>query len=204
LALGANLGKNKDTPLEHAADDYLALVKTFAPLADYLAINVSSPNTEGLRRLQTRQALHDLLAPLQTERRAQETALGRRVPLLVKLAPDLDDEALDDALDVLLALEVDGVIAANTTLARSGLHSLLGEQVGGLSGAPLGSRSLQMVQAIHARAGSALPIIAVGGIMNAGDAQRALDAGAALVQVYTGMVYAGPGLVQSILYNAVK
>lgn len=199
LVLGANLGKNKATPLERAAEDYLALVKTFAPLADYLAINVSSPNTEGLRRLQGRQALRALLAPLLAERQNQEIALAKRVPLLVKLAPDLDDGELDDALDVLLELGVDGVIATNTTIQRSGLRSPLSAQPGGLSGAPLAARSLQMVQLIHAHTGGRLPIVAAGGIMDVAGARRALDAGASLVQVYTGLVYAGPGLVRSIV-----
>jgi dihydroorotate dehydrogenase len=199
LVLGVNLGKNKDTPLEEAAQDYMALMGVFTPLADYLAINVSSPNTVGLRRLQGRQALEALVAALGGERRALEARLDRKPPLLVKLAPDLTDEELDDALDVLLRGEVDGVIAANTTLSRQGLASRLAGEAGGLSGAPLRFRSLQMLAQIQRRTRGKLPVISVGGIMSPEDARARLDAGAALVQVYTGLVYAGPGLVRRIV-----
>ncbi|MEW5869641.1 MAG: quinone-dependent dihydroorotate dehydrogenase [Chloroflexota bacterium] len=197
--LGVNIGKNKDTPLEEAAQDYLALMEVFSPLADYLAVNVSSPNTVGLRRLQARQALEDLLRPL-VQRKQEFLAQGRRTaPLLVKLAPDLSDQELDDALDALVSAGVDGVIATNTTLSREGLVSPLSKETGGLSGAPLRERSTQMVRAISARAGNKLPVIGVGGVMCAADALEKLEAGAVLVQVYTGLVYAGPGLVRSIL-----
>jgi dihydroorotate dehydrogenase len=196
LILGVNLGKNKDTPLEIAAQDYLALMDIFAPLADYLAINVSSPNTVGLRRLQARDALAELLGHLL--KRRVEMDLKKRLPLLVKLAPDLDQGELDDALDVLLSSSVDGVIAANTTISREALDSQLAGESGGLSGAPLGGRSTNMIRQIYLRTGGKLPIIGVGGVMNAADAQAKLDAGAILVQVYTGLVYAGPGLVREI------
>ena len=199
LILGVNLGKNKDTPLEEAAGDYLALMKIFAPLGDYLAINVSSPNTIGLRRLQARQELESLLNELNRERQTQEARLGRRVPLLVKLAPDLSAEELADALDVLQQTGMDGVIATNTTIAREGIDGIHARETGGLSGAPLGERSTQMIRQIHRHTGGNLPIIGVGGVMNAEDARQKLDAGAILVQVYTGLVYAGPGLVKQIL-----
>ena len=199
LILGVNLGKNKDTPLEEAAGDYLALMKIFAPLGDYLAINVSSPNTIGLRRLQARQELESLLNELNRERQTQEARLGRRVPLLVKLAPDLSAEELADALDVLQQTGMDGVIATNTTIAREGIDGIHARETGGLSGAPLGQRSTQMIRQIHRHTGGNLPIIGVGGVMNAEDARQKLDAGAILVQVYTGLVYAGPGLVKQIL-----
>jgi dihydroorotate dehydrogenase len=199
LILGVNLGKNKDTPLEEAAGDYLALMKIFAPLGDYLAINVSSPNTVGLRRLQARQELESLLNELNRERQAQEARLGRRVPLLVKLAPDLSAEELADALDVLQQTGMDGVIATNTTITREGIDGIHARETGGLSGAPLGQRSTQMIRQIHRHTGGNLPIIGVGGVMNAEDARQKLDAGAILVQVYTGLVYAGPGLVKQIL-----
>ncbi|MBN1147587.1 MAG: quinone-dependent dihydroorotate dehydrogenase [Anaerolineales bacterium] len=198
LVLGVNLGKNKDTPFEDAARDYLALMDIFAPLADYLAINVSSPNTVGLRRLQARQALDDLLGQLSARRQEQQASLGRRTPLLVKLAPDLTEAELDDALDVILQAGMDGVIAANTTLDRDGLGSPLAGEAGGLSGAPLEKRSTQMVLQIYQRTGGKLPIVAVGGVMCAADARAKLDAGASLVQIYTGLVYAGPGLVGQI------
>ncbi len=199
LVIGVNLGKNKDTPLEMAVQDYLPLIQTFAPLADYLAINVSSPNTVGLRRLQARQSLNGLLLPLQAARREQESRLAKRVPLLVKLAPDLSDAELDDALDVVLNTGLDGVIAANTTVSRPGLTSQFAAESGGLSGAPLQSLSLRMVQAIQQRTQGKLPVIACGGIMNSADVRRFLDAGAKLAQIYTGLVYAGPALVKSIL-----
>jgi dihydroorotate dehydrogenase len=199
LVLGVNLGKNKDTPLESAAQDYLQLFPVFAPLADYLAINVSSPNTIGLRRLQAHQALDELLQAIMEARRKQAQQLRRPVPVLVKLAPDLSDEQLDDALQVLLDRNVDGVIATNTTLQRPGLDHPLADQVGGLSGAPLEAISTNQVSKISQRTDGSLPIIGVGGVMAPQDAQRKLDAGAALVQVYTGMVYAGPGLIRRIV-----
>jgi len=199
LILGINLGKNKDTPLEEAAGDYLELMKIFAPLGDYLAINVSSPNTIGLRRLQARRELESLLNELNRERQAQEARLGRRVPLLVKLAPDLSAEELADALDVLKQTGMDGVIATNTTIAREGIDDIHARETGGLSGAPLGQRTTQMIRQICHHTGENLPVIGVGGVMNAEDARQKLDAGAILVQVYTGLVYAGPGLVKQIL-----
>jgi dihydroorotate dehydrogenase len=229
LVLGVNIGKNKDTPLEEAARDYLSLLGTFAPLADYLAINVSSPNTVGLRRLQAREALQELLSALDAQRQQEVQRLGRPVPLLVKLAPDLSDAELDDALDAILATGMDGVIATNTTLGREGVPPRWVAEAGGLSGAPLRALSTEMVRKItvhtqgartestrtegartegartegartgSARTGSALPVIGVGGVASAQDAQEKLDAGACLVQVYTGLIYEGPGLVKRIL-----
>lgn len=199
LVLGANLGKNKDTPLEEAARDYLSLVETFLPLVDYLAINVSSPNTVGLRRLQARQALEALLTKINLSRQAGQDRLGRRVPVLVKLAPDLTDLELDDALEAILGTGMDGVIATNTTIRRDGVESSLAAEKGGLSGAPLRTRSTQMIAQICRRTDGKLPVIGVGGVMNASDAREKLEAGAALVQVYTGLIYEGPGSVQKIL-----
>jgi dihydroorotate dehydrogenase len=199
LVLGVNLGKNQDTPLEDAARDYLSLVQTFAPLADYLAINVSSPNTIGLRRLQGREALQSLLAALAAQRRQEADRLGRPVPMLVKLAPDLSDAELDDALDVVLGTGMDGIIATNTSLGREGLRSPLAAETGGLSGAPLAGLSTAMIRKIAARTGGRLPVIGVGGVASARDAREKLDAGACLVQIYTGLIYEGPGLVKKIL-----
>ncbi len=199
LVLGVNLGKNKDTPLEEAARDYLSLMQTFAPLADYLAINVSSPNTLGLRSLQARDNLGELLALLAEQRRAQMQQLGHPLPLLVKLAPDLTDEELDDALYAILSTGMDGVIATNTTTSREGLQTPLAREAGGLSGVPLRQRSTQMIRQIYTRTQGKLPIIGVGGVSNAEDVKEKLDAGAALVQLYTGLIYEGPGLVQKIL-----
>jgi len=199
LVLGVNIGKQKATPLEQAADDYEALIDVFAPLADYLAVNVSSPNTPGLRRLQERGFLEGLLARLVTRRDERARELGRRVPLLVKLAPDLDPAQLAAALEAILATGVDGVIATNTTLGREGLRSPLASEEGGLSGAALTALSTDVVRRIHEAVGDRLPIVAVGGIMGPDDARAKLDAGATLLQLYTGLVYAGPGLVKRIL-----
>ncbi len=204
LKLGVNIGKNKVTPLEEAAQDYLSLLKTFAPLADYLAVNISSPNTPGLRSLQSRKALEDLLKPLALERSVQVSQLRRPVPILVKLAPDLTDEELDDALDVIQDAGMDGVIVTNTTISRPPLHSPYAGETGGLSGQPLGSISLRMVKEVNRRTGGKLPIVASGGVMNAADAQARLDAGAELVQLYTGLIYEGPGLVRDILNSGLK
>lgn len=195
IILGVNIGKNKDTPNEEAAQDYLSLLHTFAPLADYLAVNVSSPNTVGLRRLQARDLLEDLLSQL----KAASAGLTQPRPILVKLAPDLDDAELDDALGAVLDSGADGIIATNTTIGRQNLRSGIKEENGGLSGAPLTSRSREMVSQIYRRTDGRLPIIGVGGIMNPNDAKAMMDAGASLVQVYTGLVYAGPGLVADIL-----
>jgi dihydroorotate dehydrogenase len=200
LVLGVNLGVNKDTPMEDATIDYLELLKIFAPLADYLVVNVSSPNTVGLRRLQARQHLEGLLGALAEERRAQVDKLERHLPLLVKLAPELDEKELDDALDAIIETGMDGVIATNTTVGREGVRgSPWASQAGGLSGAPLRSRSTQMVARIYHRTGGKLPIIGVGGVMRAEDAREKLETGASLVQLYTGLVYRGPGLVKEIL-----
>lgn len=193
--IGLNLGKNKDTPLDSAAEDYLALMRLFAPLADYLAINVSSPNTVGLRRLQGRDMLESLLGAVAQERQMSKV----KCPVLVKLAPDLSDEELDDALDVILRTGMDGVIATNTTLGREGLRSRHREESGGLSGRPLRVRSEAALARVVKRLEGRLPVVSVGGIMSPEDAKRRLEMGAALVQVYTGLVYAGPGLVNKIV-----
>ena len=192
FVLGVNLGKNKDTSLESAASDYLSLMHTFTPMADYLAINVSSPNTTGLRRLQARQALNELLMVLDRERH-------QNIPLLVKLAPDLSDAELDDALDVILCNNMDGVIATNTTISRGGIISPLVKEMGGLSGAPLRKLSTGLIDKIHKRTCGKLPIIGVGGVSCVTDLREKLEAGAVLVQVYTGLVYQGPGLVKTLV-----
>ncbi len=193
--IGVNLGKNKDTPLEAAAEDYVSLMRTFSPLADYLVVNVSSPNTVGLRRLQGREMLEGLLGALAAER----TRAGGCPPLLVKLAPDLTEEELDDALAAILEEGMDGVIVTNTTLGREGLQSPRRDEAGGLSGAPLRVRSEAALARVVKRLDGRLPVVSVGGIMGPEDAKRRLGMGAALVQVYTGLVYAGPGLVKDIL-----
>jgi dihydroorotate dehydrogenase len=197
--LGVNLGKNKDTPNEQAVLDYLSLLQNFAPMADYLAINVSSPNTAGLRSLQSRDALEGLLKNLDAQRKLEQTRWEKRLPLLVKLAPDLNDQELDEAVEVIIDTGMDGVIISNTTLARDGLRSLAREQSGGLSGKPLAGRSNAALTRVVKGVNGRIPVIGVGGIMNADDARRKLELGAALVQVYTGMIYTGPGLVKQIV-----
>lgn len=190
--IGINLGKGKETPLEKAAEDYCALLERVHARADYVAINLSSPNTPGLRQLQTRAYLEGLLQAMVNVR----NTLTPRVPLLVKLAPDLTESDLDEILAATTAQGIDGLIATNTTVSRAGLPAAAQTLAGGLSGAPLTQRSTEVIHYLARR--TALPIIGVGGIMSAADAQAKLDAGATLIQIYTGLVYAGPGLVKQI------
>jgi dihydroorotate dehydrogenase len=197
--IGVNLGKNKDTPLEEAAKDYVSLIRVFNSLADYLAINISSPNTIGLRRLQGRAMLESLLGAIAEERRRIVGTGSRSLPILVKLAPDLSDDELEDALGVILNTGMNGVIATNTTLEREELRSYHRNETGGLSGDPLRLRSETVLEKALKCLGGRIPVVSVGGIMSPEDAKRRLDMGAALVQVYTGLVYAGPGLVQKII-----
>lgn len=199
VMLGINLGKNKNTPNEEAVLDYLELLQRFAPHADYLAINISSPNTVGLRQLQGRAALEGLLTQLDLQRRMEEKLLEKRIPLLVKLAPDLTETELDEAIEVILATHMDGIIATNTTLARDGLRSRHQGEAGGLSGSPLRARSEAVLRQVVARVQGKIPIVSVGGIMDPEDAKRRLGLGAALIQLYTGLIYRGPGLVKRIL-----
>lgn len=197
--IGVNIGKNKATSLERAADDYVTLLDLFAPRADYLTINVSSPNTPGLRSLQTGAALAALLQPVAAARAAQVEQLARPVPVLVKLAPDLEDAELDAALEVILAARLDGVIIGNTTLRRSGLRSAHAQEAGGLSGRPLGELNMALLTRVVRRVEGGIPVIASGGVMTPADYRARLDAGATLVQLYTGLIYSGPGLVRACL-----
>jgi dihydroorotate dehydrogenase len=199
MRLGINLGKNKDTPNEEAVLDYLELLQCFAPYADYLAINISSPNTVGLRQLQGRAALEGLLTQLHAQRQFEEKKLAKRLPLLVKLAPDLSVRELDEAVDVILATHMDGVIVTNTTLGREGLWSKHRDESGGLSGSPLRLKSESVLSQVVKRVDGKIPIVSVGGIMNPEDAKRRLQMGATLIQIYTGLIYRGPGLVKEIL-----
>jgi dihydroorotate dehydrogenase len=199
MILGINLGKNKDTPNEQAVLDYLELLQRFAPDADYLAINISSPNTVGLRQLQGRAALEGLLTQLDIQRRMEEKALEKRIPLLVKLSPDLSEQELDEAVDVILNAHIDGIIVTNTTLEREGLRSKHRGETGGLSGSPLRLRSEAVLCQVVKRVEGKIPIVSVGGIMNPEDAKQRLDLGATLIQIYTGLIYQGPGLVKKIL-----
>lgn len=199
LVLGVNIGKNKNTQLEEAAVDYLYLLKLFNTKADYLTVNVSSPNTIGLRQLQERQDLDRLLKQLSIERDRIREANPHKIPILVKLAPDLSDGQLDDALEVILDHRMDGVIATNTTIGREGLTSPRAKEEGGLSGRPLQAKSLEMVSKIYKRTNGRLPVVGVGGVDDASCVQKMLDTGAVLVQIYTGLIYEGPGLVKRIL-----
>jgi dihydroorotate dehydrogenase len=207
IRLGLNLGKNKDTPLEKAAEDYVNLMKTFASLADYLTINISSPNTVGLRKLQGREMLEQLLGAIQKERETTLTPSpsperrGGFLPILVKLSPDLNDEEINDAIGVVLDKGMDGIIATNTTLGRDGLKSMHRGETGGLSGSPLRVRSEAVLRQVVKRVDGRIPIVSVGGIMNPDDAKRRLDMGATLIQLYTGLVYEGPGLIKKILLD---
>lgn len=196
IPIGVSLGKSKLTPIADAVADYVFSLDQVAPYADYVAINVSSPNTPGLRGLQDRAALDDLVAALTG--RAAELAADP-VPLLVKLAPDLDERGLDDVLAVCADRGVAGVIATNTTLGRGGLAASdqhLAAQAGGLSGAPLTARARQVVSYVTAH--TDLPVIGAGGIMSSSDARALFDAGARMVQIYTGYIYGGPALVNAI------
>jgi dihydroorotate dehydrogenase len=197
--LGINLGKNKDTSNEEAVFDYVSLVDVFSKYADYLTINISSPNTAGLRELQGRAALENLLSHLHQQRLVSQKLHEKNLPILVKLAPDLSEAELDDAIESILRTKMDGVIVTNTTLAREGLRSTLRGETGGLSGNPLKARSEAVLHQTVKRVNGEIPIVSAGGIMTPQDAKRRLDMGAALVQVYTGLIYRGPGLVKEIL-----
>ena len=198
--LGINIGKNFDTPIERAADDYeLCLAKVY-PHASYVAVNVSSPNTRNLRQLQGADELGALAGKLKTEQNRLADAHGRYVPLLLKIAPDLDDAALEAIAKCLLKHRMDGVIATNTTVSRAGVTGLRhGGEAGGLSGAPLRDASTALIGKLAHLLDGALPIVGVGGVMSAADACEKLAAGASLVQVYTGFIYRGPQLIGEIL-----
>lgn len=202
VPLGISIGKSKAASLEDAVADYQASLRALYPHADYFAINVSSPNTPGLRALQDRGALSELLAELRSTSAdlARQTA-RTPTPLLVKVAPDLTDDALAELLDVCTEHGVAGIVATNTTLARQGLASAdahLATEIGGLSGKPLAARSLEVVRFVHERTDGALPIIGVGGILGPRDAELMIEAGASLVQIYTGFALHGPGVVKQV------
>ncbi|MBI9043186.1 MAG: quinone-dependent dihydroorotate dehydrogenase [Anaerolineaceae bacterium] len=204
LILGMNIGKNKDTPLEEAENDYLPLLRTFAPHVDYLAVNVSSPNTPGLRKLQTPEFLENLLSKLDVERNNLVQELNKPVPILLKLAPDMQETDLAGALEAAMRSNMDGLIMGNTTISRPSLLSADHGETGGLSGLPLRDLNTRMLKRCVQLTDGKLPIIASGGVMNADDAQEKLDAGAVLVQIYTGMIYHGPGMVRDILNAGIK
>ncbi|HZY45856.1 MAG TPA: quinone-dependent dihydroorotate dehydrogenase [Anaerolineae bacterium] len=192
--IGINIGKSKETAIDRAAEDYCELLKRVYTLADYVTVNVSSPNTLNLRQLQAREAISVLLKEICSVR----NGLSTRVPLLVKIAPDLNEAEIDDVLDAIALSGIDGIIATNTTIGRAGLSEKYQNLKGGLSGAPLRDRSTAIIRYIANRSGGKLPIIGVGGIVEPRDAIEKLAAGAKLVQIYTGLIYSGPSLVKQI------
>ena len=195
--IGVNIGKNKDTPNERAADDYVHCMQALYPHAHYLAINVSSPNTTGLRDLQSREALSFLLKNLIEKREALRDQHGRNVALVLKISPDLDDAAIADVAEVTRRERADGIIATNTTVSRTGVAALPhGNEEGGLSGAPLTARATEVLRKLSVLLKSEIPLIGCGGIMSGSDARARFDAGASLVQLYSGLVYRGPGLIR--------
>ena len=194
--LGLNIGKNASTPIERAADDYLLCLDGVYPHADYVAVNISSPNTQNLRSLQDDAALDVLLAALQQRKAALASRHGRVVPMFVKIAPDLDETQVRLIAATLVRHGIDGVIATNTTVARTAVaHLPHGGETGGLSGAPVFEASNRVIAQLRAALGSAYPIIGVGGVMSGADARAKVTAGANLVQIYTGFIYRGPALV---------
>jgi len=202
--LGINIGKNKDTPNEDALSDYLICMEKVYPLADYITVNISSPNTAGLRELQEEQALRRLVGGLREAQEQLAAKHGKRVPMLVKVAPDLSDRDIDAAARVLGELSVDGVIATNTTIGRPTVEAdPLSKEIGGLSGAPLLGQSTLVLRRLRARLPESVPLIGVGGISSGADAVAKMAAGATLVQCYSGLIFQGPGLIGDCV-NAIR
>lgn len=197
MLLGLNIGKNAATPIERAVDDYLICLSGVYSHADYVTINISSPNTANLRSLQGDQALDGLLGAVADKREALAARLGKRVPLFVKIAPDLETAQVQAIAATLLRHGMDGVIATNTTLSRTAVQGLPhAEEAGGLSGAPVREASNRVIGLLRGALGAGFPIIGVGGVLSAADARAKIDAGADLVQIYTGLIYRGPALVR--------
>ena len=201
VRIGINIGKNATTPNEQAQRDYITGLRAVYAVADYVTVNISSPNTPGLRDLQERQALKQLLFSLKDEQAKLADRHGRYTPIAIKIAPDLDEEAIAQIADALLVQGVDGVVATNTTTTRplNPIRYPLSSEAGGLSGAPLAVLSQQVVAKLKSYTGNDLSIIGVGGITDAASAQAMLLAGASLIQVYTGLIYQGPRLIREIL-----
>ncbi len=198
--LGINIGKNADTPIEHAANDYLTCLRKAYTHASYITVNISSPNTQNLRQLQGSDELDALLPQLKAEQESLANLHGKYVPLAVKIAPDLDGGQISQIAELLIRHRIDGAIATNTTLSREGVANLPhGNEAGGLSGAPVREKSTAVIRQLAAALDGALPIIGVGGILNGADAAEKIEAGASLVQFYSGMVYRGPELVGEVV-----
>ncbi|AOM76271.1 quinone-dependent dihydroorotate dehydrogenase [Pedobacter steynii] len=196
IVIGGNIGKNKSTPNEEAVNDYIKCFDRLFDVVDYFVVNVSSPNTPGLRELQEKEPLMHLLNTLQQRNQTHEVCR----PILLKIAPDLTDEQLDDIVEIVMETKIAGVIATNTTIDRSGLHTsdAVLNEAGGLSGKPLTVRSTEVIRYLSNKSNKAFPIIGVGGIHSPQDAKDKLEAGASLVQLYTGFIYEGPGIVKRI------
>ncbi len=194
VLIGGNIGKNKNTPNEEAVNDYIICFEALFDYVDYFVVNVSSPNTPNLRALQEKKPLTDLLQTLQDRNNSKE----KRKPILLKIAPDLTDEQLLDIIEIVATKKIDGVIATNTTISREGISSENKKEMGGLSGKPLNNRATEVIRFLSEKSNKAFPIIGVGGIHSAEDALEKLDAGASLVQLYTGFIYEGPSLIKQI------
>jgi dihydroorotate dehydrogenase len=195
--IGGNIGKNKLTPNEDAWKDYETCFKELHPYVDYFVVNVSSPNTPGLRELQEKESLRKILMHLQMINNGKAVSK----PILLKIAPDLVKEQIDDVIDLAMEIKLDGLVATNTTVSREGLSQesgVVSEETGGLSGAPLKNKSTRIVKYIVQKSNGAIPVLASGGIFNGEDAEEKLDAGALLVQVWTGFIYEGPFIVKNI------
>ena len=194
--LGINIGKNAVTPIENAADDYLTCLRKVYPYASYITVNISSPNTKNLRQLQDEEALTRLLSALKGEQQKLADTHGKYVPIALKIAPDMESDQLKQIAALLMQHQIDAVIATNTTLSRVGVEGMPhGEEAGGLSGAPVREKSTEVIRQLSAELQGALPIIGAGGILNGADAAEKINAGASLVQFYSGMIYRGPALI---------
>ena len=204
IIIGGNIGKNKVTPNEDATKDYEICFRELYDVVDYFTVNVSSPNTPNLRELQEKEPLQKLLSSLQNI----NTELGKPKPILLKIAPDLTDEQLDDIVDIVNTTRIHGIVATNTTINRANLETDSSEVAaigaGGVSGLPVRDRATDVIRYIHKRSNGTIPIIAAGGIFTAADAKEKLDAGASLVQVYTGFIYEGPAIVKNICKGLLK
>lgn len=203
--IGLNIGKNADTPIEEAVNDYLICLNKVYPVADYIVMNISSPNTKNLRQLQESQALEQLLAQVKDAHKRLADSFSRYVPLVLKIAPDVNDEQVKAIASLLLRYQMDGVIATNTTIQRDLISDLpQAKEAGGLSGAPVRDLSTRVIRLLKTELGEDIPIIGVGGIMNGMDAQEKIKAGAKVVQLLTGMVYRGPALVKECVHTLSK
>jgi len=198
--LGINIGKNKDTPDENAKDDYIHCMRKVYDVASYITVNISSPNTPGLRSLQYGEALNELLVALKCEQKSLAQQFNKYVPIAVKIAPDLNEEEVKSIAQSLIDNNIDGVIATNTTLSREGVEGLEhSNEMGGLSGVPVKDKSTEVISLLAKALDNKLPIIGVGGVLTGEDAKEKIVAGAKLVQVYTGFIYQGPGLIKDII-----